>query len=118
MQKSELNIEKSRRIAESHGYVFTESQHKEFEPFMYRKSDNSKWIHSISRLAEARNVLNYELLKDQGYNVDDYYNFNADKEDFISENYKNWRQIVEASEKIYNDLIGKINISKDIDDMC
>lgn len=70
------------------GYEYYEPQHNNhFKPFMFRKKDNKKWIHNITRLKKKFNSI--QDLEDEGYNVDDYYMFNASSKEDCQE-YLEW----------------------------
>ncbi len=113
MKACRLDVRRSVKNALEQGYKYHKTgDNREFSPFMFRETDNSKWIHNIEKLKDKLNAQDFDELVKKDYNVDDYYLFNLNGEEALPREYLEWvfvREILipKVSEIISTKLIGK-----------
>lgn len=78
-----------RSLAEGYQYKESDNYSSKY-PFMFRESDGTKWIHKIDGLKKSLGITSSEGLIKEGYNVDDYYEYNHD--DVNDPKYIEWKE--------------------------
>lgn len=84
-----VKISIKRALAQGYQYKKSDNYSSKY-PFMFRESDNTKWIHTIDGLISRLGINSLGGLITEGYNVDDYYEYNND--DVNDPRYLEWKE--------------------------